>query len=241
MFELREICTCNHCLKTCEGMQEINKSKWFHFRKKLNDDETDLTNSVDFCPDCAKLLAAALREYMANGGYEHLGKTELEIENLYKDLYLNIYALVLMYIIKGGRDLPDFVDAIPGEVTFSSVHKADVIEYEISFNTLAVHIQQNGIATNLRTEWNDLTMETNAITVHRLTMFLSSIDSPVDLPLFYNVYPKDSNAATIEYLTDCIRRLEECGSRGSCSGAVSYLCSNIICLIRHTVNLIREK
>ena len=175
MIEMKQTCICNHCLKTCADEHMIDKTDWFHFRRTLDDDSTDLTNSVDFCPDCAKLLASALREYMSNVSYGHLDKTELEIQNLYKDLYLNIHALVLKYIIDGGEHLLDFIDAIPGKVTFSSVHKPGVVDYEICFNKVMVYIQQNNLTTNLRTDWNNLSIETNAITAHRLMTFLSAI------------------------------------------------------------------
>jgi len=241
MIKIKQTCICNHCLKTCVDEHINDKTDWFHFRRTLDDDSMDLTNSVDFCPDCAKLLASELRKYMSNVDYGHLDKTELEIQNLYKDLYLNIYALVLKYIIDGGQHLLDFIDAIPGKVTFSSVHKPGVVDCEICFNKVMVYIQQNNIATNLRTDWNYLSIETNAVTVHRLLTFLSAIESPVSFSLFDNVYPKESNATTIEYLLGCIAKLEECGSRELCSVNVSYICTNIICLIRHTVNLIREK
>ena len=241
MIELKEICTCNHCLKTCEGMQAIDKSKWFHFRKKLNDNETDLTNSVDFCPDCAKLLASELRKYMSNVDYGHLDKTELEIQNIYIELYLNIYAAVLMYIIQGGQDLLDFIDAIPGKVTFSCVRKRGVVDYEIYFNEVMVYIQQNDVTTNLRTDWKNLGVVTTEVNEYMLREFLSNTGSPVNFSLSDNVYPKEPNAASIEYLIECKTKLEECGSRESCPESVMQMCAKIISLIRYAVYLIREK
>jgi hypothetical protein len=175
---------------------------------------------------------------MSNADYGHLDKTELETQNLFKELYLNIYAAVLMYIIQGGQNLLDFIDVIPGKVTFNSVHKPGMIDCEIYFNEAMVYIQQNALATNLRTDWKNLSMETSAINEGVLSSFLSNPGSPVSFSSFDNVYPKEPNMATTEYLIECITRLEKCGSLGP--GSVMQICSKIISLIRHTINLIRE-
>ena len=244
MIEMKEICTCNHCLKTCDDGQIIDKSGWFHFRRKLDDDSMDLTNSVDFCPDCAKLLAKALRKYMNNADYGHLDKTELEINNIYRELYLDIYASVLMFIIQGDANneiiLGDFIDAIPGELSFKSVHRSDdVSEYEVYINTIQVYIQRNSLTTNLRTDWKNLSIVTNEITTEYLSSFLSYTDSPVNFALFDNVYPKNSNACTVDYLLECIGRIEQSGCESTAKG--SHICAKIISRIRQAINLIRDK
>lgn len=240
MIKIKQTCICNHCLKTCVDEHINDKTDWFHFRRTLDDDSTDLTNSVDFCPDCAKLLASELRKYMSSVDYGHLDKTELEIQNIYKELYLNIYAAVLMHIIQGGQDLLDFIDAIPGKVTFSSVHKPGVVDCEIYFNEVMVYTQQNNLTANLRTDWKNLSVVTNEVNEYMLKEFLSNTGSPSSFSLFSNVYPKDPNATTIDYLIEYKTKLEECGSRESCSGSVAFMCSKIIALIRQAVNLIRE-
>ena len=221
MIEIKEICTCNHCLKTVEGIQAINKSKWFHFRKKLNDDETDLTNSVDFCPDCAKLLAEKLKDYLGiNDTRDIHSSIEEEIANVYKYMYLDIYAMTILFVIKKTpnetQQLMYVLSSLPGKV--SMVIHENVFtgsnqvthKFEFNFNDLVVIVTQTGKHVTISSLTSHDEWDADDVTLSTISGFLAYIKAPIDVIPQPNIYPKNADSCTISYLLSRVSLMDEC-------------------------------
>lgn len=217
MIEIKEICTCNHCLKTCESMQEIEKSKWFHFRKKLNDDETDLTNSVDFCPDCAKLLTEELRKY--NGApVIPMDSLKWEIHNSYRRMYLDIYASVIMYLIKMNMDevssLVHHISLLPGKVTVTDRTEHNFSrELKLHINDEEIFILINGYDVTLKSHWREISHQSKTDTISKsdIVSFLNEVSASTQgTPLFRDcIMPHDHDAFTVSFLLSTINDIAD--------------------------------
>jgi len=217
MFKLKEICTCNHCLKTCEGIHEIDKSKWFHFRKKLNDEETDLTNSVDFCPDCAKLLTEELRKY--NGApVIPVDSLKGEIHNSYRHMYLDIYASAIMYLIKMNSDeaslLMHNISLLPGKVTVVDQTEHNYSrELKLRINDEGIFISINGTNVTLKSYWREISHQskTTAISKSDIVSFLDEVSTSTQgTPLFRDcIMPHDHDAFTVSFLLSTVNDMAD--------------------------------